>query len=59
VSLKVGDYYGFNFVIYEDSIIFAMEKGVNLQKIEDSKPLLKELLGKMHTYNIIHNDIKP
>jgi len=58
ISVKVDDYYGFNLVLYDDSIMFAMERGKPITKISDETQL-RQLLATMHRWNIIHYDIKP
>ena len=53
------NYFGFHLVLFDDSIMFAMERGKQITKIDDRQTPLKELLGILHNYNIIHFDIKP
>ena len=59
-SPHIENYLGFDLIIYEDCIQFAMEKGEPVNDIEETQgKLLKEQLRIMHEFKIIHFDIKP
>lgn len=48
---------GFDLIIYQNTVEFCME--VCEKSHFDSNEVLKESLKTMHSFNIIHGDIKP
>lgn len=52
--------FGFDLVVYDDSIMFTMEKCKSISAV--SPQLIEQLISNMkvmHSYKIVHFDIKP
>jgi serine/threonine protein kinase len=52
--------FGFDLISYDDSVMFCMEECVKIHNVtEEHIASLKQSLRLMHSFKIIHFDIKP
>jgi hypothetical protein len=59
-TVRLEKYLGYDAILYNDCYMIAMEKGSKVKHInEDFFHELKAILEKLHSFNIIHFDIKP
>jgi serine/threonine protein kinase len=59
-SVRMEKYLGFDAIIYQNEYMFAMEKGKIITSVSgELYERLKGCIETLHSYGIIHFDIKP
>lgn len=59
-GVKVENPFGFDLIVFEDCLQFAMEKCEPIHSYsEDNYGDLLETMGQMHRHHIIHKDVNP